>query len=153
MLTASCLCFTVMECYPFVARKLLSEDRPEIQKALVELLYTNPQGGNLFEGPRLRSLVNSAMGTVAKTDGVFVDLDAIPEEGATLAEALKFLASEKAVSLRTLLEREAETAVDLLTRQGIRKNASVLFTSSLLNPPSFLPSELTSFLPKAQVCY
>jgi len=140
----------VMECYPFVARKLLSEDRPEIQKALVELLYTSPQGGNLFEGPRLRSLVNSAMGAVAKTDGVFVDLDALPEEGVTLAEALKFLASDKSKSLRVLLESEAENAVDLLARQGIRKNASVIFTSSLLNPPSFLPSELTSFLPKAQ---
>ena len=30
----------IMEAYPFVARKLLSDDRPEIQKALLDVLYS-----------------------------------------------------------------------------------------------------------------
>merc|ERR1712127_285391 len=30
----------IMESYPFIARKLLAEDRPEIQKALQEVLYS-----------------------------------------------------------------------------------------------------------------
>ena len=32
----------VTESYPFVARKLLKEDRPAIQKALQQLLYSPP---------------------------------------------------------------------------------------------------------------
>ena len=33
----------IMEAYPFVARKLLSEDRPEIQRALQQVLYSTGQ--------------------------------------------------------------------------------------------------------------
>merc|ERR1719171_1720924 len=62
----------VVEAYPFVARKLLSSDRPELQVALQEVLY----GGSI----------------VAKQEGAaFVDLDAVPEEGISAAEALRFL--------------------------------------------------------------
>merc|ERR1719502_1226915 len=34
----------ITEAYPFVARKLLREDRPEIQQALVEVLYGTGSG-------------------------------------------------------------------------------------------------------------
>ena len=36
----------VMEAYPFVARKLLKEDRPEIQRALQQVLYSTDNGSN-----------------------------------------------------------------------------------------------------------
>jgi predicted unusual protein kinase regulating ubiquinone biosynthesis (AarF/ABC1/UbiB family) len=49
----------IMEAYPFVARKLLSEDRPEIQRALQEVLYA--KSGDI-SSTRLSVLLNSALG-------------------------------------------------------------------------------------------
>merc|ERR1719310_886042 len=66
----------IMEAYPFVARKLLRDDRPEIQLALQEALYGN--NGNLSTA-RISTLVNGALGVIARSKGgAFVDLDSIP---------------------------------------------------------------------------
>ena len=129
----------VMEAYPFVARKLLREDRPEAQRALQEVLYASTQGGgSILQGRRLAVMLNSAMGIVAKSEDVFVDLETIPEDAATLDQSLKYLLQPQAASLRNLLEREAETAADLLLRQSLRKGATRLF-AQLPKPPSWLP--------------
>jgi predicted unusual protein kinase regulating ubiquinone biosynthesis (AarF/ABC1/UbiB family) len=63
----------IREAYPFVSRKLLSEDRPVMQKALQEILYgaewMSPQSENRvggLQGTRLVVLLNSALGVVAK---------------------------------------------------------------------------------------
>jgi len=103
----------VIEAYPFVARKLLASDRPELQQALQQVLYsgTSP-GGEGMRGvitpTRLAGLLNSAAGIVAKQEGqAFVDLDAVPEDGVSAAEALSYVLSPGAASLRTLLAAEA----------------------------------------------
>merc|ERR1719359_1778783 len=83
----------IIEAYPFVARKLLSSDRPELQQALQEVLYAGTvPGGEGMRGvitpTRLAGLLNSAAGIVAKQEGqAFVDLDAVPESGISAAEA------------------------------------------------------------------
>merc|ERR1740130_2452499 len=60
---------------------------------------------------RLASLLNSAAGLVAKQEGaVFIDLDAVPEEGLSLEQGLTFVLSPQAASLRVLLGTEAPTA-------------------------------------------
>merc|ERR1719491_2119076 len=103
----------VLEAYPFVARKLMSEDRPELQQALQQVLYGGGAGGmtGKVTPTRLASLLNSAAGLVAKQEGaVFIDLDAVPEEGLSLEQGLTFVLSPKAASLRTLLGTEAATA-------------------------------------------
>ena len=129
----------VMEAYPFVARKLLREDRPEAQRALQEVLYASTQGGgSILQGRRLAVMLNSAMGIVAQNEDVFVDLETIPEDAATLDQSLKYLLQPQAASLRNLLEREAETAADLLLRQSLRKGVNRVF-SQLPKPPSWLP--------------
>jgi len=130
----------VLEAYPFVARKLLSEDRPEIQKALAEVLYGGGPGSSIGEelkGQRLASIINNAMGAVAKTSDAFVDLDALPEDGVNVRDALAFLLSDKAESLRNLLEDEVVTAADLLGRQAGRR----AFSNAINRLPSvpFLP--------------
>ncbi|KAL1528435.1 hypothetical protein AB1Y20_009783 [Prymnesium parvum] len=126
----------IIEAYPFVARKLLSEGRPELQQALQEVLYSAGDSRGVVTPTRLASLLNSAAGIVAKQEGaVFVDLDAVPEEGISTKEALLFLLSPKAVSLRGLLLEEAETAADLLLRQASRKSV-VTLASALPQPPS-----------------
>lgn len=125
----------IMEAFPFISRKLLSEDRPEIQRALQEVLYSgdgsDSQGLKLS---RLLSLLNTAAGsTVAKDGAVFVDLDAIPEDGLSFAKGLKVILSENAESLRKLLEPEVDAIVDVLTRQLFRKAANEAVVA--LTPP------------------
>merc|ERR1719261_384620 len=137
----------VIEAYPFVARKLLSSDRPELQQALQEVLYagTTP-GGEGMRGvitpTRLAGLLNSAAGIVAKQEGqAFVDLDAVPEDGVSAADALKYVLSPGAGALRSLLATEAENAADLLLRQALRKSVP-LIASAIPQPPQlpFLPT-------------
>merc|ERR1719171_1963484 len=100
----------IMEAYPFVARKLLSDDRPEIQKALLDVLYS----GEGLRTSRVSAILNSAMGYVAKS-GAFVDLDALPDEEASLTETLRFALGPDAESIRGLLlgqaARKAQTGV------------------------------------------
>merc|ERR1719217_487609 len=119
----------VLEAYPFVARKLMSEDRPELQQALQQVLYGGGAGGmtGKVTPTRLASLLNSAAGLVAKQEGAaFVDLDAVPEEGLSLEQGLSFVLSPEAGSLRVLLGTEATTASDLLLRQALRKSIPTL---------------------------
>lgn len=124
----------ILEAYPFVARKLLKEDRPEIQKALQEVLYG--KGGESMRGTRLSVLINSAMGIVAKNSGTIMDLDAIPEDTVDIGSAIRFLLSENTTSLRILLEEEAVTASDILLRQATRKAFTTL--STVLPRPPFI---------------
>mmetsp|Transcript_27911 Transcript_27911/g.41195 ORF Transcript_27911/g.41195 Transcript_27911/m.41195 type:complete len:929 (+) Transcript_27911:105-2891(+) len=126
----------IMESYPFIARKLMSEDRPEIQKALQEVLYS---GGSSSESGsikfnRLITLLNNAAGSVSTQDGAaFVDLDAIPDDGLSFASGLKFLLSDKAQSLRNLLQSEVENIVDIITRQIVRQGINEAIIA--ISPP------------------
>jgi len=130
----------IMEAYPFVARKLLRDDRPEIQQALQDVLYS--KDGDLSTA-RLSTLLNGALGVVAKSKGgVFVDFDSIPEDGVALEIALKYLLSPESRSLRNLLADELENVSDLLLRQAMRKAFGAL-TTNIPRPPflgSFLPN-------------
>ncbi|KAL3944970.1 MAG: hypothetical protein SGBAC_000946 [Bacillariaceae sp.] len=111
----------IMESYPFIARKLLREDRPEIQSALQEVLYSGEEGDSGLKLTRLLALLNNAAGAVATKDGAaFVDLDAVPEDGLGFKEGLKFVLSDDSESLRNLLEPEVDSIVDILTRQIFR---------------------------------
>lgn len=133
----------IMESYPFIARKLLREDRPEVQRALMEVLYTSDVGANTtstnsaLKFSRLIALLNSAAGNrQGQSEGgtiAFVDLDSIPENGITFGDGLKFLLSKKAESLRTLLEPEIDNIVDILSRQIIRKGFSEAIVA--ITPP------------------
>jgi aarF domain-containing kinase len=137
----------VMEAYPFVARKLLREDRPEVQKALQEVLYAGGGEGKLTPA-RLAVLLNSAMGVVANTEGsAFVDFDSVPEDGVSLAAALQYVLSPQAASLRGILEQEALTAADLLLRQAARKAFQRASASLPSNPFAFLPLPPLTELP------
>eukprot|EP00542_Grammatophora_oceanica_P017782 CAMPEP_0194040442 /NCGR_PEP_ID=MMETSP0009_2-20130614/12441_1 /TAXON_ID=210454 /ORGANISM="Grammatophora oceanica, Strain CCMP 410" /LENGTH=903 /DNA_ID=CAMNT_0038683583 /DNA_START=148 /DNA_END=2859 /DNA_ORIENTATION=+ len=131
----------IMESYPFIARKLLREDRPEIQQALQEVLFDRSGTDSDTDGTtrdlklsRLLALLNNAAGAVATQDGAaFVDLDAVPKDGISFADGLKFLLSNKAESLRNLLESEVDSIVDILSRQIFRKGVSEATVA--LTPP------------------
>lgn len=124
----------IMEAYPFVARKLLREDRPEIQQALQAVLYDKSGG---LKGERLVVLLNSALGVVARSNGgVFVDFDSIPEDTVSLDRALSYLVSDRAESLRNILLDEAVNAGDVLLRQSLRKGFGAVLTAAP-RPPFF----------------
>jgi aarF domain-containing kinase len=132
----------VLEAYPFVARKLLSEDRPEVQRALQQVLYSGGEMNGVVTPTRLAALVNNAAGIVARQEGAaFVDLDAVPADGISVTDAIAFVLSPQAASLRALLETEAITAADLLLRQALRKSV-VAAAAALPQPPTlpFLPA-------------
>lgn len=137
-----------MEAYPFVARKLLSEDRPEIQKALQQVLYnsrqSNDQERNILQATRLSVLINSALGIIAKNDNVFIDFDSLPKESVTLESAIKLILSKKSKSLRGLLMTEVVNGLDILLRQFLKK--SLLSVQRQLSLSSILPSNPISNL-------
>lgn len=145
----------IMEAYPFVARKLLREDRPEIQKALYAVLYAakeesdeNPENGRI-KATRLAVLLNSALGVVARSSDSFVDLDTLPDDAVDIGKLLTFILSDKASSLRTILIDEAVVAIDLLTKQAVRKSY-VQILSRLPKPPSALLNLLPFKLPQPE---
>lgn len=150
----------VMESYPFVARRLLSEDTPAFQRALNEILYSRESGsvnGAGISSRRLEVLINSAMGIVAKNNAsAFVDFDTVPENGVTLGEGLKFLLSSQGKSIRSFLEDEVTTAADLLVRQSIRRSFRDVQNFAENPYPTvpivgrFLPNP-NSFLPKPRI--
>jgi hypothetical protein len=124
----------ILQAYPFIARRLLQSDRPEIQTALQEVLYSSDGSNSGLKLSRLLALLNNAAGSVATQEGaVFVDIDAIPEDGISFKECLKFLLSDNAESLRKLLEPEVDSIVDILTRQIFRKGVSEAVVA--LTPP------------------
>lgn len=130
----------IMESYPFIARKLLREDRPEVQRALMEVLYTGGDGGSrssALKFSRLIALLNSAVGErQLQNDGsstAFVDLDAIPANGISFGDGLKVLLSKRAESLRSLLQPEIDSIVDILFRQIVRRGANEVMLA--LTPP------------------
>lgn len=124
----------IMESYPFIARKLLREDRPEIQSALQEVLYSADDSSSGLKLSRLLALLNNAAGAIATKEGAaFVDLDAIPEDGLSFKDGLKFILSDQAESLRKLLEPEVDSIVDILSRQIFRKAVSEAVVA--LTPP------------------
>ena len=130
----------IMESYPFIARKLLGENRPEIQQALQEVLFskTDSDSSNGLKLTRLFALLNNASGGIATKEGAaFVDLDTIPEDGLSIGDGLKLLLSEKSDSLRKLLEDEVENIVDIFFRQIVRKGMTeAVITFSPPRPPS-----------------
>ena len=134
----------VMEAYPFVARKLLSDDRPAAQRALQEVLYASTSaGGSILKGERLAVMLNSAMGIVAETSDTFVDLETLPEDAASLKQSLKYVLTPRAESLRKVLVKEAIAAADVLARQALRKTVTRAF-ALIPRPPSWLPFQPTN---------
>jgi hypothetical protein len=129
-----------MESYPFIARKMLAENRPEIQQALQEVLFsvTDNDSSNGLKLTRLFALLNNASGAVGTKEGsAFVDLDAIPKDGLSLSDGLKLLLSENAESLRKLLEDEVENIADLFFRQITRKGMTeAIITFTPPRPPT-----------------
>lgn len=51
----------VMESYPFVSRRLITDDSPKLQRALNDILYGSTKDGERLSFRRLSSLIGYAM--------------------------------------------------------------------------------------------
>ena len=72
----------VAQAYPFVVRKVLRNSTASVGTLLRDIVFDASTGA--VKPTRLSALLNAALGFVAeRTDG-FVDLDAVPEDGASL---------------------------------------------------------------------
>ncbi len=131
--------------YLYFSSYFYDQDRPEIQKALQDVLY-NSNSGDKTIGTRLSVLLNSALGVVNRDSGAFIDFDSMPQGGISLTEALSYLASDRAGSIRTLLQKEFVTAGDILLRQATRKAFNQAIARATGSLPS-VPPLLRVFLP------
>mmetsp|Transcript_35916 Transcript_35916/g.83770 ORF Transcript_35916/g.83770 Transcript_35916/m.83770 type:complete len:900 (-) Transcript_35916:37-2736(-) len=144
----------IMESYPYIARQLVSSERPQIQQALQQVLYGLESGeGAGIKFTRLLSLLNNAAGgtTSRQEGGAFVDLDGIPEDGLDAKSGLKFLLSDRAEGLRSLLVAELDGVADVLLRSSVRRGAEeALRALTPPKPPSlpFFGDVLPAFAPK-----
>jgi len=64
----------IMEAFPYVSKRLLTDESPYLKQALREILYKNGQ----FSPKRLRVLVDSAQGFIQNGEA-FVDFDTPPQ--------------------------------------------------------------------------
>jgi predicted unusual protein kinase regulating ubiquinone biosynthesis (AarF/ABC1/UbiB family) len=148
----------VAQAYPFVARRVLatagggagSAAADGQTNALLTAMLLDDSGR--VRPQRLGAVVQAALGHVADgsnsadpTQQGFVDLDAVPEEGAPPREVARFLLSPSARSLRPLLVSWLASALDLLGRDSLRRAAPGVGS----NPPATLrlPRPPLPFLP------
>jgi len=136
----------VMASFPFVSRKLLSDDAPALQKALSEILYApagTPGANRELRAQRLTVLLSAALGSTAAESGAFIDFDSAPKGGVPLTGALRLLLSPQAASLRSrVLDSELLEAADVLARDALRRAARPLLAAAAAaqQPPlPFLP--------------
>ena len=129
----------VMEAYPFVARKLLREDRPS-RAARVAGGALRLHRGRRIDPPRssLGGDVEQCDGASSPRpgDGVFVDLDTVPEDGVTLAEGLTIPCSAPAARrFETSSRRKPTGAADVLLRQAAERKSGGRSSRSSAQPP------------------
>lgn len=115
------------------SRVMTEGDTPALRKVLAEILYTDGS----FSMSRLAGLLNSAMGYVGMSKDAIVDLDAVPEDGASLSKLVSFILSDKAVSIRNTLADEFAKAIDIYMRRAVLVQTNAMMSTLLNIPPPF----------------
>eukprot|EP00180_Rhodochaete_pulchella_P001413 Plantae.Rhodophyta-Rhodochaete_pulchella.ctg2222.p1 GENE.Plantae.Rhodophyta-Rhodochaete_pulchella.ctg2222~~Plantae.Rhodophyta-Rhodochaete_pulchella.ctg2222.p1 ORF type:complete len:343 (-),score=54.56 Plantae.Rhodophyta-Rhodochaete_pulchella.ctg2222:447-1361(-) len=134
----------VMEAYPYVADRILSEkDSPALRKALADILYNEGS----FSASRLVALIYAALGVIATDSDSFISLDTLPKDSSSLEDVIKFVVGEDAEALREALLPEVVTALDIFTRRATNRSVQGLRNST----PSPLRGGLELALPLRQM--
>ncbi|KAK9828554.1 hypothetical protein WJX72_000728 [[Myrmecia] bisecta] len=130
----------VAQAYPYVVRKVMRNSNNGATRLLRDIVY-DPYGN--IKPTRLSALLNAALGYVAEEVDGFVDLDAVPDDGASVQDIIAFLLSPEARDLRPMLVREVVNGLDLFARARTRRAYASLptlaprlpFVGSLPTPP------------------
>ncbi|EME26679.1 aarF domain-containing kinase [Galdieria sulphuraria] len=128
----------IMEAFPYVSNRLLTDDSPYLKQALREILYKNGQ----FSPKRLRVLVDSAQGFIENGEA-FVDFDTPPEVGASTSQVLQFLVSDEGSVIRNLLADEIANGLDLWLRHFLQQLRTSLLAPFPVSIRSYIPLPLT----------
>jgi aarF domain-containing kinase len=143
----------VLSAYPFVTRKLLRESGDEsLRAALNCILYPRSADGRPQPRPsprRVVALLNNALGHAARSSNTsaVLDLDAVPDDAASVTEAIAYLGTGKADAIRDLLVDELVLASDLVLRKMTRQFAARLQEDVSVS----LPFPSVPFLPQPRL--
>lgn len=167
----------VLESYPYVTRRLMTDKSPRLQQALNEILYNNSAEKISFrrlasllayamvsliccslhvfhwKGQKLKQLYSSDQ-NVKNENGVetvFVDFDEAPSTAARLDETMRFLLNDQASPLRQLLVVEIAQATDLFLRKAFRRSVDVMQQTLRFPAPPFLPRPPSLFFVPSSV--
>lgn len=102
-----------MESYPYIARRLLRDNKLSMSLALNEILYSKD---GKFKPQRLSVLLNSALDNAGSTSA-FVDFDSMPEESVALDQILDLILGKNGEGVRETLVQELAIGLDLFLRQ------------------------------------
>ena len=72
-------------------RKVLRNETQSLAAVLRAILFSSD---GTLQPTRLSTLLNAALGYVADAQGGFIDFDAVPDDGASMADIATFLLSE-----------------------------------------------------------
>lgn len=128
----------VDEAYPFIAKKLLTDDSPRLREALRYMIYGK---SNNFDVDRLIDLLQ-AFETLenVRSEGL-TERPSFANNGATMVptgnvrDALRFLFAPEGKLFRELLLDETVKGVDALSRDGLRQLAATVGFRGPLVPP------------------
>jgi hypothetical protein len=113
----------VAQAYPFVVRKVLRNESSSSTAILRDILF---DADGQIKPTRLSTLLNAAFGFVSEAQGGFVDFDSVPDDGATLTDAVAFLLSEvRVLSCRCHPDHALEFIMSQLIRRKLHAKADL----------------------------
>lgn len=135
----------LQECYPYLAKRLISDDSPRARGALRTLLYGK---GDDLDLSKLQELTNGFESYTSSTSSV-ESSRGVSDEGrnAAIEQLANVVLSEDSNYVQELLLRESAMALDVTIRNAITSPLKPI--RSLLIPPQLRPFALPLELAKA----
>eukprot|EP00741_Cyanophora_paradoxa_P009309 tig00000144_g9017.t1 len=99
----------VLNAYPYIARRLVTDESAELRNALLQVLYRDGR----FDFAKFRSLLDAAEGVVDGLDLVEIDAET---KARNAREALGFLLSKEGTFLREMVVEEVAQGIDAYSR-------------------------------------
>ncbi|KAA8499596.1 Uncharacterized protein FVE85_7181 [Porphyridium purpureum] len=110
----------IMEAYPYIAQRVLTDKSATIREVLQDILYRD----GVFSPARLQTLVESAQGFLGEGEA-FVDFDT-PSNNMTAQETLEFLFSSEGEFLRDIISEEVANGIDVVVRSIVQQTSEQL---------------------------
>eukprot|EP00276_Gloeochaete_wittrockiana_P020163 CAMPEP_0184337648 /NCGR_PEP_ID=MMETSP1089-20130417/6059_1 /TAXON_ID=38269 ORGANISM="Gloeochaete wittrockiana, Strain SAG46.84" /NCGR_SAMPLE_ID=MMETSP1089 /ASSEMBLY_ACC=CAM_ASM_000445 /LENGTH=662 /DNA_ID=CAMNT_0026663545 /DNA_START=293 /DNA_END=2281 /DNA_ORIENTATION=- len=117
----------VLEAYPYIARRLVTDDSPQLRNALRQVLFKDDR----FDFSKFRSLLEAAEGMVEGLDLI----ELTPETRAqNIRDAIQFLLTPEGSYLRDMLVHEMSQGIDAYSREQLEQQLALM--------GAFLPKEV-----------
>jgi len=127
----------IMEAFPFVAKRVMSEDSPLLRKAFEDIIYVD----GVLNAKRLQVLLDSSAGFLGDGDA-FVDFDTPSSKPMDPTKSLEFLSSPDGRFVRGILADEIASSVQVLVKSS-RLTMRQMLPGPIRAVLPFAPSELS----------